>query len=227
MSRIVVQFRCTSWQMLKAVMRRQFSLAIVRKHEFIQVIAFFFLAVTLFRVSISARGLEAELSGAIIYCSWLFALMFTSGVALETDFTRGYLQQFYLTGVSLEIPMLAHYITNMSFYCGMWLLISPLAMLVMQINDVFYLSFITTGVLFTASITCTLLACRAMLLGSAPSMILAVLAIPLLLPIIIFAVLALQQWTYMLVLLLLWLGLLPISIMAASFAAAAAFVDAP
>ncbi|MBS0236538.1 MAG: heme exporter protein CcmB [Proteobacteria bacterium] len=226
MSRIAIQFRCTTWKMLKVSLSRQARLLAARKHEFTQTVAFFFMAITLFRMSIGLTELSMELIAAISYCSWLFALMLTSSSALEADFARGYLHQFYLTGVALEVPLLAYYAISTLFYLTIWLLSSPLVMLIMDVDYDQYLPFIAAGVLMTLTLNSTLLTCRAMLLGSTPSVLLAILTIPLLLPIVIITMLSIQQLSYMFVLLLLWLGLMPISMITGAYAITTAFDDA-
>ncbi len=225
MSRIAAQFRPQAKTVCYLVWQRQCRLIKLKQKELLITLIFFLTVISSFHIAIGQGNMPIEVASATLFSSWLFALMLPFSTMLENDFRRGFLQQFYLTGVWFELIVLAQYLGYIAYYVILCLLVFPLAMLLLHIDWNLWPVFIAGGLLLTLSVGLILMLCNALVLGSASHTLIGIIALPLAIPCLILITLSTQQAAYLLVMLALWLGLVPLCILATSTAVIAAFED--
>ena len=180
-----------------AIIRRDLSLVIRQGSDAFVVIIFFIVTVTLFPLGVSPDPLILQnLASGIVWVGALLAAMLSLDRLFQTDYEDGSLELLVLSPYPLEIVVLCkcfvHWLTT-----GLPIMvISPVLALMLNIKTGAFLYLITSMALGTPIISLLGAVGAALVLGSRRSgVLIALLIIPLTIPILLFGVGAIQAAT--------------------------------
>jgi len=180
-----------------AIIRRDLSLVIRQGSDAFVVLIFFIVTVTLFPLGVSPDPLILQnLASGIVWVGALLAAMLSLDRLFQTDYDDGSLELLVLSPYPLEIVVLCkcfvHWLTT-----GLPIMvISPVLALMLNIKTGAFLYLITSMALGTPIISLLGAVGAALVLGSRRSgVLIALLIIPLTIPILLFGVGAIQAAT--------------------------------
>ena len=180
-----------------AIIRRDLSLVIRQGSDAFVVFIFFIVTVTLFPLGVSPDPLILQnLASGIVWVGALLAAMLSLDRLFQTDYDDGSLELLVLSPYPLEIVVLCkcfvHWLTT-----GLPIMvISPVLALMLNIKTGAFLYLITSMALGTPIISLLGAVGAALVLGSRRSgVLIALLIIPLTIPILLFGVGAIQAAT--------------------------------
>ena len=180
-----------------AIIRRDLSLVMRQGSDAFVVLIFFIVTVTLFPLGVSPDPLILQnLASGIVWVGALLAAMLSLDRLFQTDYDDGSLELLVLSPYPLEIVVLckcfAHWLTT-----GLPIMvISPVLALMLNIKTGAFLYLITSMALGTPIISLLGAVGAALVLGSRRSgVLIALLIIPLTIPILLFGVGAIQAAT--------------------------------
>ena len=180
-----------------AIIRRDLSLVMRQGSDAFVVLIFFIVTVTLFPLGVSPDPLILQnLASGIVWVGALLAAMLSLDRLFQTDYDDGSLELLVLSPYPLEIVVLCkcfvHWLTT-----GLPIMvISPVLALMLNIKTGAYLYLITSMALGTPIISLLGAVGAALVLGSRRSgVLIALLIIPLTIPILLFGVGAIQAAT--------------------------------
>ncbi|MBH69118.1 MAG: heme exporter protein CcmB [Rhodospirillaceae bacterium] len=178
-----------------AIIRRDLLMVIRHGNDAWIVLMFFVVAVTLFPIGIGPDLIVMQkFAGSIIWISALLAAMLSLDRLFQVDFEDGSLDLLVLTSYPLEILVLGkclvHWLTT-----GMpILIISPCLALILNLNSDVYTTLILSMLLGTPTISLMGAMGAALVLGSRRSgVLISLLILPLIIPVLIFSVTALER----------------------------------
>ncbi len=182
---------------IMAIIRRDLSLVIRQGSDAFVVLIFFIVTVTLFPLGVSPDPLILQnLASGIVWVGALLAAMLSLDRLFQTDYDDGSLELLTLSSYPLEIVVLCkcfvHWLTT-----GLPIMvISPVLALMLNIKTGAFLYLITSMALGTPIISLLGAVGAALVLGSRRSgVLIALLIIPLTIPILLFGVGAIQAAT--------------------------------
>ena len=180
-----------------AIIRRDLSLVMRQGSDAFVVLIFFIVIVTLFPLGVSPDPLILQnLASGIVWVGALLAAMLSLDRLFQTDYDDGSLELLVLSPYPLEIVVLCkcfvHWLTT-----GLPIMvISPVLALMLNIKTGAFLYLITSMALGTPIISLLGAVGAALVLGSRRSgVLIALLIIPLTIPILLFGVGAIQAAT--------------------------------
>ena len=180
-----------------AIIRRDLSLVMRQGSDAFVVLIFFIVTVTLFPLGVSPDPLILQnLASGIVWVGALLAAMLSLDRLFQTDYDDGSLELLVLSPYPLEIVVLCkcfvHWLTT-----GLPIMvISPVLALMLNIKTDAFLYLITSMALGTPIISLLGAVGAALVLGSRRSgVLIALLIIPLTIPILLFGVGAIQAAT--------------------------------
>ena len=180
-----------------AIIRRDLSLVMRQGSDAFVVLIFFIVTVTLFPLGVSPDPLILQnLASGIVWVGALLAAMLSLDRLFQTDYDDGSLELLVLSPYPLEIVVLCkcfvHWLTT-----GLpTMVISPVLALMLNIKTGAFLYLITSMALGTPIISLLGAVGAALVLGSRRSgVLIALLIIPLTIPILLFGVGAIQAAT--------------------------------
>ena len=180
-----------------AIIRRDVSLVMRQGSDAFVVLIFFIVTVTLFPLGVSPDPLILQnLASGIVWVGALLAAMLSLDRLFQTDYDDGSLELLVLSPYPLEIVVLCkcfvHWLTT-----GLPIIvISPILALMLNIKASAFLYLITSMALGTPIISLLGAVGAALVLGSRRSgVLIALLIIPLTIPILLFGVGAIQAAT--------------------------------
>ena len=180
-----------------AIIRRDLSLVMRQGSDAFVVLIFFIVTVTLFPLGVSPDPLILQnLASGIVWVGALLAAMLSLDRLFQTDYDDGSLELLVLSPYPLEIVVLCkcfvHWLTT-----GLPIMvISPVLALMLNIKTGAFLYLITSMALGTPVISLLGAVGAALVLGSRRSgVLIALLIIPLTIPILLFGVGAIQAAT--------------------------------
>ena len=180
-----------------AIIRRDLSLVMRQGSDAFVVLIFFIVTVTLFPLGVSPDPLILQnLASGIVWVGALLAAMLSLDRLFQTDYDDGSLELLVLSPYPLEIVVLCkcfvHWLTT-----GLPIIvISPILALMLNIKAGAFLYLITSMALGTPIISLLGAVGAALVLGSRRSgVLIALLIIPLTIPILLFGVGAIQAAT--------------------------------
>ena len=180
-----------------AIIRRDLSLVIRQGSDAFVVLIFFIVTVTLFPLGVSPDPLILQnLASGIVWVGALLAAMLSLDLLFQTDYDDGSLELLVLSPYPLEIVVLCkcfvHWLTT-----GLPIMvISPVLALMLNIKTGAFLYLITSMALGTPIVSLLGAVGAALVLGSRRSgVLIALLIIPLTIPILLFGVGAIQAAT--------------------------------
>ena len=179
---------------IMAIIRRDLSLVMRQGSDAFVVLIFFIVTVTLFPLGVSPDPLILQnLASGIVWVGALLAAMLSLDRLFQTDYDDGSLELLVLSPYPLEIVVLCkcfvHWLTT-----GLPIMvISPVLALMLNIKTGAFLYLITSMALGTPIISLLGAVGAALVLGSRRSgVLIALLIIPLTIPILLFGVGAIQ-----------------------------------
>jgi heme exporter protein B len=179
----------------KAAFVREWRLLARQKADWLNPLMFFLIVLTLFPLGIGAKpNLLAEIAPGIIWIAALLSVLLGAERLFKDDFRQGVLEQL----VAAEQPMLAYVLAKIvSSWCSTalpLLLMSPLIALLLGLDHAAWLAVLLTLLLGTPLLN-LLAALGAALTLSADKggILLALLILPLYIPLLIFASAAVDQ----------------------------------
>ena len=182
---------------LLAIIRRDLSLVMRQGSDAFVVLIFFVVTVTLFPLGVSPDPLILQnLASGIVWVSALLAAMLSLDRLFQTDYDDGSLELLVLSPYPLELVVLCKCLVHWLTTGLPIMVISPVLALMLNIKtgDFFYL--ISSMALGTPIISLLGAVGAALVLGSRRSgVLIALLIIPLTIPILLFGVAAIQAAT--------------------------------
>ncbi len=176
--------------MILAVIIRDLKLAYSKIGQLFNSVIFFFITVSVFALSFTKSQIINDLSSqiAIIWFCLLFSIMLSVNNFLKDDYKDGTLEQILIKQNEFEFFILAKLIANWLIYCLPLILFIPLIMLILKINFDIWLNIIIIAIISTLIINFIGCFCASLILANNKNeSLLAILILPLIIPVIIFA----------------------------------------
>ena len=182
---------------LLAIIRRDLSLVMRQGSDAFVVLIFFVVTVTLFPLGVSPDPLILQnLASGIVWVSALLAAMLSLDRLFQTDYDDGSLELLVLSPYPLELVVLCKCLVHWLTTGLPIMLISPVLALMLNIKTGAFLYLISSMALGTPIISLLGAVGAALVLGSRRSgVLIALLIIPLTIPILLFGVAAIQAAT--------------------------------
>ena len=182
---------------LLAIIRRDLSLVVRQGSDAFVVLIFFVVTVTLFPLGVSPDPLILQnLASGIVWVSALLAAMLSLDRLFQTDYDDGSLELLVLSPYPLELVVLCKCLVHWLTTGLPIMLISPVLALMLNIKTGAFLYLISSMALGTPIISLLGAVGAALVLGSRRSgVLIALLIIPLTIPILLFGVAAIQAAT--------------------------------
>jgi heme exporter protein B len=179
---------------LKAVAKRDFALAYRQRAELMQPLMFFIMVITLFPLAMGPNPQTLQLvSGAVVWVAAILSLLMGLDRLFRDDYANGSLEQMIMSPTPLYMVVLVKVITHWLVNIVPLLLISPLLALFLNMTNTMYLTLIFTLLLGTPIISLVGAIGVALTVGLQRSGVLvALLLIPLFIPLLIFATSAIE-----------------------------------
>jgi heme exporter protein B len=180
---------------LLAVVKRDFALAYRQRAELMQPIMFFLMVVTLFPLAIGPNPQTLQLvSGAVVWVAAILSLLMGLERLFRDDYMDGSLEQLILSPTPLYMIVLVKVIAHWLVNIFPLLVISPLLALFLNMTHTMYFTLILTLLLGTPIISLVGAIGVALTVGLQRSGVLvALLLIPLFIPLLIFATSAIES----------------------------------
>jgi len=180
---------------LWALSKREVSIAYRQRAELMQPLMFFLMVVTLFPLAIGPSPQTLQLvSGAVIWVAAILSLLMGLDRLFRDDFLEGSIEQFTLSATPLYLLVLVKVIAHWLMHIVPLLLLSPLLALFLNMSVNMYLTLLLTLVIGTPSISLIGAIGVALTTGLQRSGVLvALLLIPLFIPLLIFATSAIDS----------------------------------
>jgi heme exporter protein B len=180
---------------LLAVAKRDFALAYRQRAELMQPIMFFLMVVTLFPLAIGTNPQTLQLvSGAVVWVAAILSLLMGLERLFRDDYMDGSLEQLILSPTPLYMLVLVKVISHWLVNIIPLLVISPLLALFLNMTHTMYFTLILTLLLGTPIISLVGAIGVALTVGLQRSGVLvALLLIPLFIPLLIFATSAIDS----------------------------------
>ena len=182
---------------LLAIIRRDLSLVIRQGSDAFVVLIFFVVTVTLFPLGVGPDPLILQnLASGIVWVSALLAAMLSLDRLFQTDYDDGSLELLVLSPYPLELVVLCKCLVHWLTTGLPIMVISPVLALMLNIKTGAFLYLISSMALGTPIISLLGAVGAALVLGSRRSgVLIALLIIPLTIPILLFGVAAIQAAT--------------------------------
>ncbi|MFW8590346.1 heme exporter protein CcmB [Glaciecola sp. 2405UD65-10] len=172
-----------------AVAKRDFSIAYRQRAELMQPLMFFLMVVTLFPLAIGPSPQTLQLvSGAIIWVAAILSLLMGLERLFRDDFADGSLEQLIISPLPLYLIVLVKVVNHWLVHIVPLLILSPLLALFLNMSLNMYLALVITLLVGTPTISLIGAIGVALTVGLQRSgVLLALLLIPLFIPLLIFA----------------------------------------
>ena len=182
---------------LLAIIRRDLSLVMRQGSDAFVVLIFFVVTVTLFPLGVGSDPLILQnLASGIVWVSALLSAMLSLDRLFQTDYDDGSLELLVLSPYPLELVVLCKCLVHWLTTGLPIILISPVLALMLNIKTGAFLYLISSMALGTPIISLLGAVGAALVLGSRRSgVLIALLIIPLTIPILLFGVAAIQAAT--------------------------------
>lgn len=179
---------------LLAMVKRDMALAYRQRAELMQPLMFFVLVVTLFPLALGPSPQTLQLvSGAIVWVAAILSLLMGLERLFRDDYLDGSLEQMILSPTPLYMLVLVKVLTHWLVSIVPLLIISPLLALFLNMTQVMYTTLLVTLLLGTPIISLVGAIGVALTVGLQRSGVLvALLLIPLFIPLLIFATSAIE-----------------------------------
>ena len=184
--------------MLKVLLsycQRDFALAYRQRAELMQPLMFFMMVITLFPLAIGpSPEVLQRVSGAVIWVAAILSLLLGMERMFRDDFNDGSLEQYTLSATPLYMIVLVKVLTHWLIHIVPLMLLSPLLALFLNMSVAMYIALLATLLLGTPVISLVGAIGVALTVGLQRSGVLvALLLIPLFIPLLIFATSAIDS----------------------------------
>lgn len=179
---------------LVAVAKRDFTHAYRQRAELMQPLMFFIMVITLFPLAMGPNPQTLQLvSGAVVWVAAILSLLMGLDRLFRDDYVSGSLEQMIISPTPLYLIVLVKVITHWFVNIIPLLIISPLLALFLNMTPAMYFTLILTLLLGTPIISLVGAIGVALTVGLQRSGVLvALLLIPLFIPLLIFATSAIE-----------------------------------
>ncbi len=180
---------------LTSFCKRDLALAYRQRAELMQPLMFFIMVITLFPLAIGpSPEVLQRVSGAVIWVAAILSLLLGMERMFRDDFNDGTLEQYTLLSTPLYLIVLVKVLTHWLIHILPLLILSPLLALFLNMTMPMYLALIATLLLGTPVISLIGAIGVALTVGLQRSGVLvALLLIPLFIPLLIFATSAIDS----------------------------------
>ena len=180
---------------LTSFCKRDLALAYRQRAELMQPLMFFIMVITLFPLAIGpSPEVLQRVSGAVIWVAAILSLLLGMERMFRDDFNDGTLEQYTLLSTPLYLIVLVKVLTHWLIHILPLLILSPLLALFLNMTMPMYLALIATLLLGTPVISLIGAIGVALTVGLQRSGVLvALLLIPLFIPLLIFATSAMDS----------------------------------
>ncbi|MSR11359.1 MAG: heme exporter protein CcmB [Gammaproteobacteria bacterium] len=177
-----------------ATLRRDFLIAYKRKHDVVNPFMFFVIVVSLFPVGISPDPVKlAEIAAGVIWIAVLLASMLSMDSLYRADFEDGSLEQLLLSPHPLYFMVLAKNISHWLVSGLPVVLISPILAYMLNLPAAAYFTLLLSLLIGTPILSLLGSIAVALTVGlGSRGLILAVITLPMSVPVLIFGTLAVQ-----------------------------------
>ncbi|CAK6537079.1 MAG: ABC-type transport system involved in cytochrome c biogenesis, permease component [Candidatus Midichloria mitochondrii] len=198
-----IEFHPSNRKTFKAVLLRQLSLYWNQKFFLLQNLSFFIVSVLLFHITANTINFE------IYLVFLLFSLTLSFDSLLISDYNKRILEQFLLLGINLEVILIAKILAHVIFVGVPFIFVILLfdystTNLIPEFTTFFVLLLVVTNILLVNLFS------SALCLISKQNMLVVILAIPFIIPTMIFASSAIHEVVYINILTSIFLLELPI-----------------
>ncbi|WP_371192533.1 heme exporter protein CcmB [Glaciecola sp. SC05] len=175
--------------------KRDIALAYRQRAELMQPLMFFIMVITLFPLAIGpSPEILQRVSGAVIWVAAILSLLLGMERMFRDDFNDGTLEQYVLSTTPLYLIVLVKVLTHWLIHILPLLLLSPLLALFLNMTMAMYVALLATLLLGTPVISLIGAIGVALTVGLQRSGVLvALLLIPLFIPLLIFATSAIDS----------------------------------
>jgi len=175
--------------------KRDFALAYRQRSELAQPLMFFLMVITLFPLAIGPFPETLQrVSGAVVWVAAILSLLLGMERMFRDDFNDGTLEQYTLSSTPLYLIVLTKVLSHWLIHILPLLLLSPLLALFLNMSMEMYMALIATLVLGTPVISLIGAIGVALTVGLQRSgVLIALLLIPLFIPLLIFATSAIDS----------------------------------
>ncbi len=176
--------------MILAIISRDYKLAFSNVSQFFNPIIFFFIAISIFAISLVNVSDQDQLiyQICVIWFCLIFSIIISVSSFLKEDFADGSLEQILISGSYFEIAIFAKIISNWLIYSLPLIIFIPLAAIILKIENVSSQNLVTLAIIVTMIIN--LIGCfgASLTIGANKNeSLLTVLILPLIIPVVIFA----------------------------------------
>lgn len=213
--------------MITLILKHETKLALSKGSGVFNLLAFFLIAATLFPFGIGPDSVMLQTIGVgVIWVCALLTSMLSLPLIFSRDYEDGTLEQYFLQGHAPEMVALAKILSHWCIACLPLLVVAPFIAYMFQLNETAILYLLLSLLIGTPVLSLIGATGAALTLGARRAgALLGLLVLPLYIPVLIFGVssveVAMEQLTaispfYMLLGLL--LAMLPLGVIASSFA---------
>lgn len=209
--------RPTHWGAFYGIFIRHLLLHWRHKFNIVQSIAFLVIMTTTFRMAMGYINLAPTMSMGILNTLIVLSLLLASNTLLHDDLKTLHLEQFIMTGVMLEVVLVAKWLAQFLILAILFAIVLPILTYMLSCDSLLSAPTFIVMALLIANTNAILILCNAICLGCAQTMMMAVLSMPLLIPSIILAIISVEDHSYIWLMFALFLCSFPISMISASF----------
>lgn len=179
----------------KATLRRDLVIAYKKKHDMVNPFMFFLIVATLFPIGISPDAERlGEIAAGVLWISALLAAMLSMDSLYRSDYEDGSLEQLLLSPHPLYFMVLAKNIAHWLISGLPVVLVSPLIAYMLNLPDEAYVAIVLTLLLGTPVLSLLGSIGVALTVGlGSRGLILAVITLPMSVPVLIAGTMAVQQ----------------------------------
>ncbi|MET1219878.1 MAG: heme exporter protein CcmB [Glaciecola sp.] len=174
---------------LWSIFKRDWTLAMRQKSEFVQPLIFFVLVITLFPIGVGP-GLEIlqKIGPGVIWVAGILSALLGMEKLFRDDFNDGFLEQVQLSGVSLSAAMFIKVFCHWLLFIVPLVVVSPLLALFLNLTMAMYWALLATLLLGTPILSLVGAIAVALTVGlQRGGILLSLILIPVFIPLLIFA----------------------------------------
>lgn len=196
--------------------QRQLQLNFQDGLSLVSAMVFLLLSVCIFHIAIGYNALPDATSKGLLLVCIIFSLIISCPAIIEEDYQDSSWEQLYLTGIALEVILLAKVLAQTLSYYLLFALLLPVCFLLLQLDWFLLPHFMLVAALLIIINSFNIMFATSVSIGSRHRFLSAVLVLPLAIPSVIIAVLALSHPKLWLLLLALLCMLGPVFTIAAA-----------
>lgn len=155
------------------------------KAKVLHSILFFIVAIIAFRIAVGFENIANSVLIAVVTISLLFSLVLSCETLIINDYQQGFLEQYLLTGVELELIILAKWLAHVIISVISFIIILPPVFYLLSSQLGCSITSVLAIFLMIANVVLVLLFCSALILGYNKNLLLSIISLLFNLPAII------------------------------------------